>query len=36
MRAKTTEFLKVLNRAKIEDDSNKKKTSTMAKKSPFI
>jgi len=35
MRAKTAEFLKVLNRAKIEDE-NKKKPSTMAKKSPFI
>jgi len=35
MRAKTSEFLKVLNRAKIEDESNKKKPSYMGKL-PFI
>lgn len=36
MRAKTSEFLKVLNRAKIEDETNKKKPSYMGAKSPFV
>ena len=35
MRAKTSEFLKVLNRAKIEEDSAKKKPSYMGK-TPFV
>lgn len=35
MRAKTSEFLKVLNRAKIEEES-KKKTGNRGAKSPFI
>merc|ERR1711892_1236648 len=35
MRAKTSEFLKVLNRAKIEEDS-KKKPSMMGPKKPFV
>jgi len=35
MRAKTSEFLKVLNRAKIEEESNKKKPSYVGKM-PFI
>merc|ERR1712152_23563 len=35
MRAKTSEFLKVLNRAKIEEES-KKKGSKIGAKSPFI
>lgn len=35
MRAKTSEFLKVLNRAKIEDEANKKKPSYMGKM-PFV
>lgn len=35
MRAKTSEFLKVLNRAKIEE-ANKKKPSYLGSKSPFI
>ena len=30
MRAKTSEFLKVLNRAKIEEENTKKKTSFMS------
>jgi len=36
MRAKTSEFLKVLNRAKIEDETTKKKSSYIGAKSPFI
>ena len=32
MRAKTSDFLKVLNRAKIEDETAKKKNSTMGSK----
>jgi len=36
MRAKTSDFLKVLNRAKIEDETNKKKPSYMGAKSPFV
>lgn len=36
MRAKTSDFLKVLNRAKIEDETNKKKPSFMGAKSPFV
>ena len=35
MRAKTSEFLKVLNRAKIEEET-KKKPSYMGAKTPFI
>ena len=35
MRAKTSEFLKVLNRAKIEEESKKKSVNRGAK-SPFI
>jgi hypothetical protein len=34
MRAKTSEFLKVLNRAKISEDTGKKKVSYMGK-TPF-
>jgi len=36
MRAKTSDFLKVLNRAKIEDETAKKKNSTMGSKRPFV
>jgi len=36
MRAKTSDFLKVLNRAKIEDETAKKKPSYMGSKSPFV
>jgi len=36
MRAKTSDFLKVLNRAKIEDETNKKKPSYMGAKTPFV
>ena len=35
MRAKTSDFLKVLNRAKISEESNKKKPSYMGKL-PFV
>merc|ERR1711874_109455 len=36
MRAKTSEFLKVLNRAKIEEENTKKKTSYMGNRGQFI
>lgn len=36
MRAKTSEFLKVLNRAKIEEESKKKGLGNRGAKSPFI
>jgi len=36
MRAKTSEFLKVLNRAKIEEENTKKKTSFMGNRGQFI
>jgi hypothetical protein len=35
MRAKTSDFLKVLNRAKIEEENAKKKPSYMGK-TPFV
>jgi hypothetical protein len=35
MRAKTSEFLKVLNRAKIEEENTKKKPSYIGK-TPFV
>ena len=36
MRAKTSEFLKVLNRAKIEEENTKKKASFMGNRGQFI
>ena len=36
MRAKTSEFLKVLNRAKIEEETKKKGLGNRGAKSPFI
>lgn len=36
MRAKTSDFLKVLNRAKIEDETTKKKPSYMGPKAAFV